>query len=89
MPSSCMFTLHSNLLKMLSSFHGSYLNFTALPYAPYFDKVPGNENKDGSPSVDSFKGTDYELLKSLAKVMNFRVHILHTENWGEVSTNVE
>ncbi|XP_064101701.1 ionotropic receptor 93a-like [Macrobrachium nipponense] len=70
-----------------SNFFGATVNVTALPYAPHWLETLV-EGPDGS-TTKIYGGTDYQLLSTIAKALNFTISVLHTSSWDEVATRVE
>lgn len=60
------------------SFHKATINVTALPYEPYW-------MESGEGNITKYSGMDYNLLMTLAKVLNFTFRILPSHDWNEVS----
>ncbi|XP_076045749.1 ionotropic receptor 93a-like [Oratosquilla oratoria] len=66
-----------------NSFHGATINVTALPFSPYWDE----ETEDGV--VKARSGTDYYMLDSIARSLNFEIYVIPTQNWEQVEKVVE
>ncbi|XP_076058553.1 ionotropic receptor 93a-like [Oratosquilla oratoria] len=71
----------SSFSSLLCSFHGTVINITALPYAPYWeDAVPGRHNGTG---------TDFFLLETIARILNMKFRVIPVETWGQVVQKVQ
>ncbi|KAK7076226.1 hypothetical protein SK128_028321 [Halocaridina rubra] len=65
-----------------TDFHGATVNFTALPYKPYW-------TDDNLPDGDRvYSGADRQMLEAMASALNFSIYILPVQSWDEVLQRV-
>ncbi|XP_069952103.1 ionotropic receptor 21a-like [Cherax quadricarinatus] len=69
------------------SFQGMRVNVSALPFPPYWDAV--EQRDDNGTTVTHYSGTDYLMLHTISKALNFSIFVLPTSNWQEVTDLVE
>ncbi|XP_069156905.1 ionotropic receptor 21a isoform X2 [Procambarus clarkii] len=67
-----------------SNFYGGRVTVTALPFPPYWIEEDGNKS-----SSTQYYGTDYLMLETIAKTLNFTIVIINTTDWDEVTKKVE
>ncbi|XP_063596695.1 uncharacterized protein LOC134773424 [Penaeus indicus] len=68
-------------------FHGAEVGVTALPFLPFWD-VTKEKGKDGDEE-ERYTGTDYMLLETLARKLNFTIRMLPVASWAEATRLVE
>ncbi|XP_071528798.1 ionotropic receptor 93a-like isoform X2 [Panulirus ornatus] len=64
-----------------SNFHGATVNVTGLPYPPYWVT-------SGEGNATRYSGVDYQLLQTLADVLNFTIQVLPSATWQQVTDQV-
>ncbi|XP_045112357.1 uncharacterized protein LOC123505234 [Portunus trituberculatus] len=69
------------------NFHGAAVNVTAQPYMPYWGEEQTKE-PDGS-RMTIYRGSDYRLLEAVASVLNFKIRVIPTLSWDDVTSLVE
>ncbi|XP_076059359.1 ionotropic receptor 93a-like [Oratosquilla oratoria] len=74
-------------LKDYKWFYGATVNVTALPFAPYWEVL--EEEKEGGGVTKRLSGMDYLMLEAIGSSYNFKINVVPTVNWDEVTQRVE
>ncbi|KAK4324878.1 hypothetical protein Pmani_004528 [Petrolisthes manimaculis] len=69
-----------------TDFHGALVNVTALPFMPFWGEVEGRSNDSGSIK---YTGSDYHLLVTVARALNFTFQVIPTTSWAQVTQRVQ
>ncbi|XP_068241248.1 ionotropic receptor 93a-like isoform X2 [Palaemon carinicauda] len=69
-----------------TNFYRSQVNVTALPFPPYWNTI--EEKGANGTTHTKYTGTDYLMIESIAKALNFTLYVLPTANWDEVTLRV-
>ncbi|KAK3884239.1 hypothetical protein Pcinc_011515 [Petrolisthes cinctipes] len=69
-----------------TDFHGALVNVTALPFMPFWGEVEGRSDDGGSIM---YTGSDYHLLVTVARALNFTFQVIPTTSWAQVTQRVQ